>query len=639
MMDVGRRSEQINASSILSALLSEFSAITDHRTLRDSLPRRLAKLLRCRCVLFYQRLGETLQFASGSYDDKPGWSAPLLAVAHINPINVNSDVPEACAWREQRVVVAPERCPTLAAAPLIYRRRGIGVLAAVRGQHTEKAQGADYWTEDEALILEAAAGIVALLLENARLLERDRERIHELSLLNSISGQVNYALYDQERIRGLLIQRTKEIAGVDRYALIDPALPDPTSWVTPALRTLLLQRFDRQRAPAPLLIERIGEAGMPQIDDYLRQLPPEVKTFFAIPLLSGRGPGRRRSSRQHEEGGATQESAQERRVLGIIAGAYHRARKVRREELILLQVLASQCGVALENRRLIDEKRRLDRLAALGEMAANVAHEVRNPLASIKTSMQLLMDELRDEGAEQRAGAAGDDGQSEWIQESIGVVLKEVERLDAIVRDLLLFARPRQLHRMPCNLVELCERVLHLIQAQCSEANVGIQRVYEEVPLLRVDAAQIEQVLLNLYMNALQAMPDGGTLTVACRTLAADVPDDGESKETAGGERDAGEAMAVCPLDERVMLSAPQWVEIAVSDTGSGIPPDRLERIFQPFFTTKAHGIGLGLAITRRLVEDHGGYIRVGGHAGSGARIAVRLPLHYEDILYSDNDG
>jgi signal transduction histidine kinase len=270
-------------------------------------------------------------------------------------------------------------------------------------------------------------------------------------------------------------------------------------------------------------------------------------------------------------------------------------------------------------------------------MAANVAHEVRNPLASIKTSMQLLMDELRDEGAEQRAGAAGDDGQSEWIQESIGVVLKEVERLDAIVRDLLLFARPRQLHRMPCNLVELCERVLHLIQAQCSEANVGIQRVYEEVPLLRVDAAQIEQVLLNLYMNALQAMPDGGTLTVACRTLAADVPDDGESKETAGGERDAGEAMAVCPLDERVMLSAPQWVEIAVSDTGSGIPPDRLERIFQPFFTTKAHGIGLGLAITRRLVEDHGGYIRVGGHAGSGARIAVRLPLYYEDLLNSDN--
>jgi signal transduction histidine kinase len=628
-MDVERRSERVNASSILRALLSEFSAINDHRTLRDSLPRRLAKLLRCRCVLFYQRLGETLQFASGSYDDKPGWSASLLAVAHINPIDVNSDVPEACAWREQRVVVAPERCPTLAAAPLIYRRRGIGVLAAVRVQHGEKAQSADYWTEDEVPILEAIAGIVALLLENARLLERDRERIHELSLLNSISSQVNYALYDQERLRSLLIQRTKEIAGVDRYALIDPASLDPTSWVTPALRSMLLQRFSRQRAPAPLLIERIGEAGMPQIDDYLRQLPADVKTFFAIPLLSGRSPGRRHSSQQEE-------SIQERRVLGIIAGAYHRAHKVRREQLVLLQVLASQCGVALENMRLIEEKRRLDRLAALGEMAANVAHEVRNPLASIKTSMQMLMDELRDEGVGQQGDAGEGDEQSEWVQESIGVVLKEVERLDAIVRDLLLFARPRQLHRAPCNLVDLCERVLQLIQAQCVAANVCIRRSYEEVPLLHVDAAQIEQVLLNLYMNALQAMPDGGTLTVACRVLTSAALDNGGGKEMVAGGADAGESTPVDTAEGRAGLSAQQWVEIAVGDTGSGIPPDRLERIFQPFFTTKAHGIGLGLAITRRLVEDHGGYIRAGGQVGSGARISVYLPLRSEDTLYTD---
>jgi signal transduction histidine kinase len=490
-------------------------------------------------------------------------------------------------------------------------------------------QSANYWTEEEVLILEAAAGIVALLLENARLLERDRERIHELSLLNSISGEVNYALYDQERMRALLVQRTKEIAAVDRCALIDPITPDPTSWVTPAVRTLLLQRFSKQRAPVPLIIERIGEAGMPQPGDYLKQLPPEVKTLFAIPLLRGRSIGRRRSS-QYEEAGA----AQDRRVLGIIVGAYHRAHKVRREELVLLQVMASQSGVALENMRLIEEKRRLDRLAALGEMAANVAHEVRNPLASIKTSMQMLMDELRDEGAVQQSHIAEGAEKNGWVQESIGVVLKEVERLDAIVRDLLLFARPRQLHRTPCSLVKLCERVLQLIQAQCLEANVSIRRIYEVVPLLNVDAAQIEQVLLNLYMNALQAMPDGGMLTVVCRTLPTkNAPGDGVGNGKSASDSDAEGAMSAALTGEKAELSAREWVEIAVSDTGGGIPPDRLERIFQPFFTTKAHGIGLGLAITRRLVEDHGGYMHVEAHAGSGARIAVRLPLRYSESV------
>src|SRR5215469_6247547 len=87
--------ENLSAPAVLKSLLDEFSAVTDYRTLRDSLPRRLAHLLQCRCVLLYQRIGETLQFASGTFDEKPGWSSSLLAVAHINPISTNSDTPEA----------------------------------------------------------------------------------------------------------------------------------------------------------------------------------------------------------------------------------------------------------------------------------------------------------------------------------------------------------------------------------------------------------------------------------------------------------------------------------------------------------------------------------------------------------------
>jgi signal transduction histidine kinase len=292
--------------------------------------------------------------------------------------------------------------------------------------------------------------------------------------------------------------------------------------------------------------------------------------------------------------------------------------------------------------RLEEEKRRLDRLAALGEMAANVAHEVRNPLASIKTAMQMLGEELvssqvlqpahTSSTADQTLYSDVHGGQSvvcnvqEGALESIDVVLKEVERLDTIVRELLQFARPRQLHRSCCNIAELSDRVLHLLQRQCREASVVVQRVYAPVPLVRVDIAQIEQVLLNLYMNALQAMPDGGILTVACHLIAR-----GQGlHETRGAD---APSPCLSGSDARVMgirmqtRDELQWLELTVSDTGPGIAPDQVERIFQPFFTTKAHGIGLGLAITRRLVEDHGGYIRVGGHFGYGATISVRVPL------------
>src|SRR5207302_2255277 len=137
-----------------------------------------AGLLKCRCVLFYQRIADTLQFVAGSFDDAPGWSSALLSFAHINPIDLHSNVPEACAWRERTIIAIPSASPTLIAAPLIYRQRGIGVLVAIRNNDGERRNSSACWTADEIMVLEAVAGVVALLVENTRLVERDRERIH-----------------------------------------------------------------------------------------------------------------------------------------------------------------------------------------------------------------------------------------------------------------------------------------------------------------------------------------------------------------------------------------------------------------------------------------------------------------------------
>ena len=761
MMEVKLHVTSLNATETLAALLEEMSAITDYRTLRDNLPRRLARLLCCRCVLLYQRIGETLQLAAGSYDDKPGWSPSLLAVAHINPISLESDMLEALAWRARHAVTAPGEHaePHAIAVPLLYRQRATGVLVAIRESQPPETQPFSLnsnarqqelmlpgsWADEETRIIELVAGIVAMQLENTRLLERDRDRIQELSLLNSISRQFNSSLRDHERLRSIVTQRTKEISVADMCdCVLLTSPPDAVAWLPPAMQALLARNFSAasESNSEPLVLERTGND---RASEYFKHLPAHVKTFFAIPLWrSGKGEQATQLNAQVYE---RTEYSNEQRIhhhkskpilLGVIVGAYYHPWKLRREEAVMLSVLANQASSVLENialvedvvearnearkllrqvlddqrfkefilesipgglvtvdlqgqmttvnhaaqimlgyhpyeiigqpalklfpsrilqhvihtgttqretltiagehgqertldatflplrddreqvigtlvtfsdvtivRRLEEEKRRLDRLASLGEMAASVAHEVRNPLASIKTSMQMLLDDL----AEIAPGVDGISAAGQIDDEmldSVRVVLKEVERLDSIVRDLLLFSRPRSFHPVECNAVEICERVLYLIANRCAEANVVIHRAYLNTPFVLVDVAQLEQVLLNLCINALQSMHEGGILTLSCQVRRVPAAD--------------------------VLTRASNWLEITVSDTGSGIASDQIERIFQPFYTTKAHGIGLGLPISRRLVEDHHGTLSVESRPGYGATFTIQLPLPDESL-------
>jgi PAS domain S-box-containing protein len=574
-------------------------------------------------------------------------------------------------------------------------------------------------------------------LENTRLLERDRERISELSLLNSISRQFHASLYEYERVRSIAAQRTREIAVADVcdcVLAIDP--PGKVSWIPPDLQTMLAHHFSETSAE-PLVVERSGND---RAAAYFKYLPSNVKTFFVLPLWRSRkGEQAKQIDILAREGTASiisqgvQHLRSKAALSGMIVGAYSHPRQLRHEEIVMLSVLANQASAVLENialvadvvearkearkllrqvlddqrfkelilesipgglitvdmhgqmttvnhaaqvmlgyhpyeiigqsaqkifplrilqyvtrtgatqqetltvadgqgqdktldvtflplrddrsqmigtlatfsdvtivRRLEEEKRRLDRLASLGEMAASVAHEVRNPLASIKTSMQMLLDDLAEDALP--ANENSDTRQiDEGMRDSVRVVLKEVERLDSIVRDLLLFSRPRSLHPVECNVVEVCERVLSLIAARCAELGVVVHRVYLNAPPVLVDIAQVEQVLLNLCINALQAMNEGGILTVSCQSRQ--IPVTG------------------------VLAEVRNWLEITVSDTGTGIAPEQIERIFQPFYTTKAHGIGLGLPISRRLVEDHHGALTVESQMGYGATFTIRLPV------------
>jgi two-component system sensor histidine kinase HydH len=234
-----------------------------------------------------------------------------------------------------------------------------------------------------------------------------------------------------------------------------------------------------------------------------------------------------------------------------------------------------------EVRRLQDEIRRQEKLAALGGLAAGVAHEIRNPLSSIKGLATFFADQF-EEGTEPRQAA--------------GVMIREVDRLNRVISELLDFARPTDLSRRVTELPPLIDRSIQLIQQEAANQNIRIQtHIADELCPVMLDADRIAQCLLNIYLNAIQAMEDGGTLTVRCNM--------GEKRQAL----------------------------IAISDTGPGIAAHHRSMIFDPYFTTKNKGTGLGLAIVHKIIEAHQARVKVESQPGRGATFTLCFRCHGEN--------
>jgi signal transduction histidine kinase len=253
------------------------------------------------------------------------------------------------------------------------------------------------------------------------------------------------------------------------------------------------------------------------------------------------------------------------------------------EEVQLLAGLAAQASIALENSRAYQRLKERDRLAALGEMAAGLAHEIRNPLGAIKASAQLLVENATE-------------GDTEFLE----IIVEETDRLNRVVGSFLDYARPARGNPLPCDVTSAVDRTLQLLKPECqTHGTLLIVEQEPALPMVRIDVEQLRQVLLNLVQNALQALDRGGEIHVA----------------TASVERGRGEA---------------PWVEIRVRDTGPGIPPEVLANLFVPFVTTKDRGTGLGLAISQRIVAAAGGRILVRTRESEGTTFVVRLPASEE---------
>lgn len=222
-----------------------------------------------------------------------------------------------------------------------------------------------------------------------------------------------------------------------------------------------------------------------------------------------------------------------------------------------------------------EQIRRSEKLASLGQLVAGIAHEIRNPLGIIKTTTQLMQNDFKE---------------NQEVMEFISVILEEAERMQKKVNEFLNFAKPSKAVKQFFELNKLIHETINFLEKYLSKGNIKVEQKLESIPHLYGGPEKIRQVLVNLIINAFQAMPDGGTLTLFTESRENDII-------------------------------------LTVSDTGTGISEENLASIFNPFFTTKEEGIGLGLATVNRIIEDHQGTITVKSKVGVGTTFTITLPI------------
>lgn len=384
-------------------------------------------------------------------------------------------------------------------------------------------------------------------------------------------------IVDSEQLTNNLLSKLNELADVEKAFVYladrsesshDFSLVDKTDRVASKLPNLaaggiIIQWF---RANREILIFGENE----EVTDYLR---PELEPFLdlgvnlAFPLISMD------------------------RLIGIVLVDLRQG-PLDHIQLANLQVLSRQASLAFENALLFKERLRqnermfrAEQLAMMGQFAAGIAHELRNPLTAIRSTIQYLESEF-DQDSDQKKLAHD--------------ILDEVDRLNNIVGNLLSLAKPTECNPEEIDIRQEVERCVNFIEAKAKSQKVALETNFEDdLPKLRFDPAELRQVLLNVMMNGLQAMPKGGTLLIQASYLGAG---------------------AHGPMSDGKIL-------IRIEDEGVGIPVGLRQRVFEPFFTTKPGGTGLGLAICNSIVKRYNGEIWIEQAGGVGTEVRISLPI------------
>jgi len=466
------------------------------------------------------------------------------------------------------------------AVPLISEGRPLGVVALRR-------VGTSDLTVVEEELLWLLAGHAAQVLHNTRLYEELEQRYRELSLLYDVQQQIVSAI-DYHRVLRQIVQKLNEIFNAKDCVLrlVDRGDPEPIMRVVAVAGRDPAEVSDRPLASSQI-DQQVMSGGVVVIGDLL------TDTRYSTKQVA------------RDRGFTSMISAPLRardNIIGTIRIYTEEPRDFSVADQKLLAAVAAQAAVAIENAglyRQIEEKNRelgqsyeqlrqtqqalvqKEKLALLGEMSATVAHEIRNPLTAIRGFAQRISRKVTFDGR---------------LCDYCNLIVEEVDRLDHVIKDVLDFARRLNPALEPTDLNVLIGETVQLLQEELAQNEITTVPLLDlSLPKVPLDPAQIKQVLVNLVQNARQAMERGGALTLGTEQLG-------------------------------------HWAVLSVTDTGAGIPPERFEKIWEPFFTTRAHGTGLGLSLVRRVVEDHNGKVEVESKVGEGTTFRVFLPLRQEEI-------
>jgi len=378
------------------------------------------------------------------------------------------------------------------------------------------------------------------------------------------------------------------------YRLLDSRGPPPIPFLEPTTARAIL-------AAAPVTQKAILLENIDRRTAELRRLLPPGPTEGAGQHLTGapaavaeevKRLAEARAAMTRMQAGIAMPLTAGDRVVGFLACWDERVPEAfASDEIASLLEVADRCALVIENSKLYQQMKERDRLAALGEMSAGLAHEIRNPLAAIKGAIQYL----------EPARLPTED------REFLEIIIEEVNRLNGVVTQFLDYSRPLKPSMAPGEVNDILDRTFRLLSAETPPPIEVRLELSAGLPRVLCDAEQLKQVFLNLALNAFQAMPRGGRLTVATRVERDELAFWREGKR----RRDV--------------------VEIRFHDTGPGIPEEARENIFVPFYTTKEKGTGLGLAICQRIVKAHGGAIAVRSAPGGGAQFVISLPGLHED--------
>jgi signal transduction histidine kinase len=481
--------------------------------------------------------------------------------------------------RMPEIVAAPVASSAHACIPLRFEDSTRGVLNVA-------APPGVLFSEDELRFLETLGHQVGLAVERARHRHAESARNQEARAMAAVIKAVGGGSLDPVAVLKAVGETACDVLGGERVVLFlgaDPAhvrVGHLAGLPHPELRER--QSLDLVKAGATLHVKALQERRSFSVEDWRTE--PGVNAALALRWDAGSAMVVPMMARE--------------RVLGLLVVTRRLPTRWTEVQLETAEALASQAGVALESARLYDETRaafrelkdaqeriiQSEKMAVLGTFASGLAHEVRNPLNSIGLQLAILERRI----ARLEGPVAGS------MVEVAGIIREEVRRLDGLVGDFLLFSRATRVQHEAASLDAVVDEVMRLLQPEAAAAGVVLSRSRAGQPVdqMRMDAEKMKQVVINLVRNALEALTDGGQVTVESGAV------DGQAR-------------------------------LVVEDDGPGLPTGL--DVFQLFVTTKAKGTGLGLSIVQQVVRQHGGEVAAENRAGGGARFVVTLPLPAED--------